>query len=79
MFSVLMATYHAERPEYLAQSLESLAAQTLPADEIVLVKDGPLTDGLEDLLSRYDYLPIRTLLHQGDGQLGGALALGLEA
>lgn len=79
MFSVLMSTYHGEQPEYLARCLESLAVQTRPADEIVLVKDGPLTDGLEAVLARFAHLPLHTVLHEGEGQLGGALALGLEA
>lgn len=45
-YSVLMSVYHREHPNYLQQSLESIWSQTAPSDDIVLVCDGPLTDGL---------------------------------
>lgn len=77
MLSVLMATYHGEQPEFLRQCLDSLAAQTRPADEIVLVKDGALTEALDAVLAEFSHLPIRPTLYEGDGRLGGALAHGL--
>lgn len=46
-YSVLMSVYAKERPEYLRQSVESMAAQSCPPDEIVLVCDGPLTPELD--------------------------------
>ena len=46
-YSVLMSVYDKETPENLRQSLESLLVQTCFPDEIVLVKDGPLTPALE--------------------------------
>ena len=42
-FSVLMSVYYKENPEYLKLSLDSVIKQTVPAAEIVLIKDGPLT------------------------------------
>ena len=42
-FSVLMSVYYKENPEYLKLSLDSVIKQTVPATEIVLIKDGPLT------------------------------------
>ena len=36
-FSVLMSIYRREQPEFLRQCLQSLCAQTLAADEVVLV------------------------------------------
>ena len=53
MFSVLLSLYIKEQPSYLIQSLESLFSQTLPPDEIVLVKDGPLTTELDAIVSDY--------------------------
>ena len=53
-FSVLMSLYARERPEYLRQCLASLAAQTLPPNEIVLVYAGGLpenTQVFDDLLA----------------------------
>ena len=46
-FSVLMSLYAREQPEYLRQCLASLAAQTLPPNEIVLVYDGGLPESLK--------------------------------
>ena len=52
-FSVLLSLYYKERPEYLRESLDSILNQTLPADEIVLVKDGPLTEELDAVVEEY--------------------------
>lgn len=52
-FSVLMSLYIKEKPEYLRQCLDSVLSQSVKPDEIVIVKDGPLTDELEETLSEY--------------------------
>lgn len=52
-FSVLMSVYHKEKPAFLERSLESIIGQTLPPDEIVMVKDGPLTVDLEEIISEF--------------------------
>ena len=52
-YSVLMSLYAKENPEYLKSAIESMLNQTVLADEIVIVKDGPLTDELEAVLSEY--------------------------
>lgn len=52
-FSVLMSLYAKEKPEYFRQALESVLCQSMPPDEIVIVKDGPLTEGLEQVISEY--------------------------
>ena len=49
-YSVLMSVYDKETPENLKQSLESLLNQTCAPDEIVLVKDGPLTEKLDEVI-----------------------------
>lgn len=48
-FSVLLSVYRKEQPAYLRQSLDSIFTQTLLPDEVVLVKDGPLTDALDEV------------------------------
>ncbi len=53
-YSVLMSLYAKERPEWLAESLDSILGQTVAPDEIVMVKDGPLTPELEAVLEKYD-------------------------
>lgn len=76
--SVLMSVYAKESPAFLRQCLESLAMQTLPADEVVLVEDGPLGEPLEAAIAAFrKILPIVSLplpVHVG---LGAALRAGL--
>lgn len=52
-YSVLMSLYVKEKPEYLRACLDSILAQTIAADQIVIVKDGPLTEELEKTLAEY--------------------------
>lgn len=52
-FSVLMSLYIKEKPEYFCQCMESMLRQTVLPDEIVIVKDGPLTAKLENTLAEY--------------------------
>lgn len=80
MFSVLLSLYKKELPFYLQQSLNSLFSQTLLPDEIILVKDGPLTAELDavvsDYTARYPILKVVPLTkNQG---LGKALNEGLK-
>ena len=53
-FSVLMSVYYKENPEYLKRALDSILNQTITADEIVLIKDGPLTKELDDAIANYE-------------------------
>ncbi|MFW6272147.1 MAG: glycosyltransferase [Desulfosalsimonas sp.] len=41
--SVLMPTCDRKSPQYLEPALQSLADQTLKADEVVLVEDGEIS------------------------------------
>lgn len=52
-FSVLMSVYTKEKPEYLKESILSVLSQTVLPDEIVLVKDGPLTSELEAVIDEF--------------------------
>lgn len=51
--SVLMSVYINERPDFLQGAIESLLSQTRMPDEIVIVKDGPLTADLNAVIDRY--------------------------
>ena len=53
-FSVLIPVYCKEKPEYFSEALASVIDQTLKPSEIVVVKDGSLTEDLEEVLSKYD-------------------------
>ncbi len=79
-FSVLMSVYAKEKPIYLAAALDSVMDQTLPADEIILIEDGPIGAELERVIDKYrkvcSYL--HTFQFQENVQLGRALAKGVE-
>lgn len=77
MVSVLMSVYKKENPAFLKRALESIYAQTLKADEIVLVEDGVIPPALEEVISRYPDLHIVKL--EKNLQLGRALEAGLKA
>ncbi len=53
-YSVLYSVYEKERTDWLCESVDSMLAQTVKPNEIVFVKDGPLTPELEETLSAYD-------------------------
>ena len=76
MVSVLMSVYKKENPEFLRRALDSLYAQTLKADEIVLVEDGELPDELVEVISQYPEVHIVRL--ERNLQLGRALEAGLK-
>ena len=80
-FSVLMSVYSREHSAHLALSLQSLLNQTLPPDEIVLVKNGCLTKELDATIKVYmqwkpDLFNIISL--KQDMGLSKALACGLQ-
>lgn len=79
-FSVLMSVYYKEKPEFFNLALESiLSLQSLPPDEFVLVCDGDLTPGLEDVIKKYEslYPQILKVYRKENGGLGKALNFGL--
>lgn len=52
--SVLMSVYQNEKPEWLDQALKSVwTSQTKKPSEIILVKDGLLTDALDTVIERW--------------------------
>ena len=52
-YSVLMSLYKNEKPDYLRKAIESILKQTIPPDEITIVKDGVLTPELDAVLEEY--------------------------
>ena len=78
-FSVSMSVYAKENASYLRQCLDSLASQTLPPSEVVLVEDGEITKELADVISYYsDFLPIKNVRLERNQGLAAALNIGLE-
>jgi glycosyltransferase involved in cell wall biosynthesis len=49
-----MSLYIKEKPEYVEECFQSLLRQTVQANEWVVVEDGPLTDGLYEVLDKYE-------------------------
>lgn len=80
-YSVLMSLYKKEKPHYLIEAIDSMLNQTVFPDEIVIVKDGPLTQELENVLERYTdkYPQLFNIVESKENVgLGKALSIGLE-
>lgn len=79
-FSVLLSLYEKENPSFLTDSLNSIYDQTLPADEVVLVEDGPLTPELYAILNKFktERDNFRTIKLEKNSGLGAALNEGLK-
>ena len=77
--SVLMSVYANESAGYLTQALRSLADQTLKADEVILVEDGPIeTDLLKVIESFRPVLNIKSVKFPHNMGLAYALNEGLK-
>src|SRR5690554_1680010 len=81
-FSVLMSIYAKENPEFLDLSLNSIyEGQSLKPTEIILIKDGPLTSELDQVIASYqEKLPavLKVFPLEKNVGLGKALNYGLE-
>ena len=81
-FSVLISVYNREKPDHLLIALKSIYDdQILKPNEIVIVKDGPLTPQLDEVIERFRAkVIISVTIVQLDKNLGLGLALrrGLE-
>lgn len=76
-----MPIYHADVPDHLDEAVDSIINQTLPPDEIILVKDGPIGEELDVVIEKW--IKLRPGLFQvfalpENKGLGPALQAGLE-
>ena len=79
-FSCLISFYGKDNPVFLDEAFQSILDQTRPASEIVLVQDGPITDELSQVVTKWkDLLPIFHLVNKENLGLGKSLTLGIEA
>ena len=83
-FSVLLPVYRGDREDFLRRSLASVTVeQTLRPDEVLVVRDGPVPDELEDVLARArtgelsGEVPVRVLELEENVGLAAALEVGL--
>jgi len=79
-FSVLISVYHKEKPKFLKAALISIwDKQILKPQEIVLVKDGPLTKELDQIVEDFKKnSPLKVVSLEQNVGLGKALSIGLE-
>ena len=82
-FSLLMSVYGGDDPEHLRDAFRSVVQeQTRPPDDVVLVQDGPVPDGLQkviDELMEDSPTPVTLLALEVNVGLGLALDRGLAA
>ena len=80
-FSVLMSVYKNEKASYLEESIKSILNQTVMPSEIVLVKDGEVTDEIQKLIDTYQrtYKELFKIVDMKENKgLGIALQLGIK-
>ncbi len=75
-----MSVYQKEHPEYFRAALDSIRRQTLPAGEIILVCDGPLTKELDQIIEEFysAFSNMQVIRLPENHGLGYALAKGLS-
>lgn len=81
-FSVLIPVYMKDKDTFLDEALKSIVNQTVEANEIIIVQDGPISKNLESVINRYlDRYPniIKKIALEENVGLGVALNIGLEA
>ena len=79
-FSLLMAVYKNDNPDFLAQALDSVIANTCAPTQVVIVRDGPVTPALDAVLERYGaQLPLELISLPVNQGLGPALNAGVLA
>ncbi|GHT61926.1 glycosyl transferase [Bacteroidia bacterium] len=78
-FSVLISVYFKEKPEYLSLALDSIwDSQTIKPNEIVIVKDGLLTNDLDAIIDSFALkAPVNIVTLEKNVGLGLALAKGI--
>ena len=75
-----MSVYEKENPKYLDVALNSIINQTVSPNEIVIVKDGKLTDDLDSIINKYSnkYSDLFKIIHLKENiGLGKALSIGI--
>lgn len=82
-FSVLMSTYYKCNPVYFERALQSIwNEQSVKPNEIVVVEDGPLTEGLYRVIKRWEKKlngVFKSISLEKNVGVGAALNIGLEA
>lgn len=80
-FSVAMSVYRSDDPRFFDRALASITQlQTVMPDEIVLIVDGPVGDGLNRVIRKFEerYPIFQIIRLEKNGGLGNALKLAVE-
>jgi glycosyltransferase involved in cell wall biosynthesis len=82
-FSLLLSVYEGDRPDYLRRAFRSAVdGQTVPPDQVVIVRDGPVREELAaclEELTQGSPVPVTFVPLEHNGGLGPALDAGLAA
>lgn len=80
-FSVAMSVYKSDNPVFFDRALSSITeVQTILPNEVVLVVDGPVNDGLNEVIDKYEkkYNFFNIIRLEKNGGLGNALKIAVE-
>ena len=81
-FSVLLSVYYKEKPIFLSQALNSVINQSILPNQIIIVKDGPLTQDLDIIINNFiesnSNVEIKIIQLKENSGLGSALNIGLK-
>lgn len=78
-YSILMSVYYKDVPRYFDESIQSMLDQTYKTNDFVIVCDGELTPGLEEVLVKYQEIPYINIVRLEENiGLGKALNHGLN-
>jgi glycosyltransferase involved in cell wall biosynthesis len=79
-FTVLLSVYSKENSLFFTESLNSIFTQTVSPTEVILVKDGPLTSELDNVIEEYKikYSILKIVSLEKNIGLGKALNEGLK-
>ncbi|HEY2552323.1 MAG TPA: glycosyltransferase [Streptosporangiaceae bacterium] len=82
-FSLLLSVYDGDRPDYLSRAFRSAVDdQTVRPDQVVIVRDGPVSDELASCLEELraaSPVPVKIVQLERNGGLGPALDRGIAA
>lgn len=80
-FAVLMSIYAGSNATHFEASLVSIVEQTILPDQLILVKDGPISKDVEEIISeftqKYENIELKVINFPNNVGLGVALAQGV--
>ena len=79
-YSVLMSVYYKETAEHLRAAMDSIWNQTVKTDDFVLVCDGPLNQGLDEVVDEMaeEHPELNVIRLEKNSGLGNALNIGIR-